>query len=115
MARMQVGSYIEILGLEFTDTWTLQGGNSGGAGGGGGCGPPTFGQQHFFRGFHTPLTSEVVLMGSFMSVMSDKTAIFQLKVSRIMTFFLNLLGDAPPTFEWKLPAALSVCVWCISE
>ena len=22
----------------------------------GGCSPPTFGQQHFFRGFHTPLT-----------------------------------------------------------
>ena len=45
----------------------------GGAGGGGAVAPPTFGQQHFFRGFHTPLTetkvpSEVVLMGSFMSV-----------------------------------------------
>ena len=49
-------------------------------------------------------------------VMSDKTAIFQL---RIMTlFFFNLLGDycnpqhrvtsiatafGPPTFKWKLP------------
>ena len=28
----------------------------GAGGGGGGCGPPTFGQQHFFQGFHTPLT-----------------------------------------------------------
>ena len=39
--------------------------------GGGAVAPPTFGQQHFFRGFHTPLKvpSEVVLMGSFMSVM----------------------------------------------
>ena len=37
-------------------------------GAGGGHSPPTFGQQHFFRGFLTPLTSEVVLMGSFMSV-----------------------------------------------
>ena len=25
-------------------------------GGAGGAQPPTFGQQHFFRGFHTPLT-----------------------------------------------------------
>ena len=34
-----------------------QGGNSWGGGGGGlGGSPPTFGQQHFFRGFHTPLT-----------------------------------------------------------
>ena len=47
--------------------------------------PPTFGQQHFFFGFsHTTdrkVPSEVVLMGSFMSVMvmSDKTAIVQLK------------------------------------
>ena len=31
-----------------------QGGNSWGGGLGGS--PPTFGQQHFFRGFHTPLT-----------------------------------------------------------
>ena len=50
---------------------------------GGAVAPPTFGQQHFFQGFLTPLKvpSEVVLMGSFMSVMvmSDKTAIFQLK------------------------------------
>ena len=41
-------------------------------GGQGVCGPPTFGQQHFFRGFsHTTdrkVPSEVVLMGSFMSV-----------------------------------------------
>ena len=54
-----------------------------GGGGGGAVAPPTFGQQHFFRGFLTPLKvpSEVVLMGSFMSVMvmSDKTATFQLK------------------------------------
>ena len=54
-----------------------------GGAGGGALAPPTFGQQHFFRGFLTPLKvpSEVVLMGSFMSVMvmSDKTAIFQLK------------------------------------
>ena len=37
----------------------------------------------------------MVLNGFFhIMVMSDKTAIFQLKVSRIMTiFFLNLLGD----------------------
>ena len=46
---------------------------------------PTFGQQHFFRGFLTPLKvpSDVVLMDSFLSVMvmSDKTAIFQLKKS----------------------------------
>ena len=55
-------------------------------GGGGGHSPPTFGQQHFFFGFsHTTdrnVPSEVVLMGSFMSVimvMSDKTAIVQLK------------------------------------
>ena len=43
-----------------------------GGAGGGGCGPPTFGQQHFFSGFsHTTdrkVPSEVVLMGSFMSV-----------------------------------------------
>ena len=49
------------------------GGNSWGGGGGGGAGaPPTFGQQHFFSGFsHTTdrkVPSEVVLIGSFMSV-----------------------------------------------
>ena len=64
-----------------------QGGNSwGGGGAGGAVAHPTFGQQHIFSGFsHTTdrkVPSEVVLMGSFMSVimlMSDKTAIFQLK------------------------------------
>ena len=57
---------------------TAQGGNSWGAGGA--TAPPTFGRQHFFSGFsHTTdrkVPSEVVLMGS---VMSDKTAIFQIK------------------------------------
>ena len=47
-----------------------QGGNS--WGGWGGHSPPTFGQQHFFFEFsHTTdrkVPSEVVLMGSFMSV-----------------------------------------------
>ena len=41
--------------------------------GGGAVAPPTFGQQHFFSGFsHTTdrkVPSEVVLMGSFMSVL----------------------------------------------
>ena len=82
--------------------------------------PPTFGQQHFFRGFHTPLTERYHQKWWFFyvshMVMSDKTAIFQL---RIMTLnFFNLLGDycnpqhrvtsiatafGLPTFKWKLP------------
>ena len=51
MARMQVGSYIEILGLEFTDTWTLQGGYSGGAGGGGAVAPQLLANNTFFGVF----------------------------------------------------------------
>ena len=43
--------------LNMIVNWLItQGVIPGGAGGGGGCGPPTFGQQHFFQGFHTPLT-----------------------------------------------------------
>ena len=44
-----------------------QGGNSWG-GLGGATAPPTFGQQHFFRVSDRKVASEVVLMGSFMSV-----------------------------------------------
>ena len=61
-----------------------------GLGGGGGWGavaPPTFGQQQFFRGFHTPLTESYhqkcangfFYVSHIIMVMSDKTAIFQLK------------------------------------
>ena len=108
--------------------FSLQGGNSWGSGGGG-LWPPKFWPATLFSGFsHTTdrkVPSEVVLMGSFMSVifmvMSNKTAIFQLKVSRIMTLFFNfiyygitatpsigspalpLLLAPPPTFKWKLP------------
>ena len=48
-----------------------QGGNSWGGWGGGATAPPTFGQQHFFVFSHTTdrkVPSEVVLIGSFMSV-----------------------------------------------
>ena len=57
-------------------------------------------------------------------VMSDKTAIFQLKASRILTLFLLIyygitatpsIGSpalplllAPPTFKWKLPPWVSM-------
>ena len=64
-----------------------------GGGAGGATAPPTFGQQHFtiWGVFHTPLTERyhqkwcqwVVLCQSDM-VMSDKTAIVQLKSSRSM-------------------------------
>ena len=44
---------------------------------------PNFGQQHFFRGFHTPLTEGTIRSGVngyfYVMVMSDKTAFFQLK------------------------------------
>ena len=47
-----------FIAISLTST-SYQGGNSWGRGGGAGGGavaPPTFGQQHIFRGFHTPLT-----------------------------------------------------------
>ena len=61
--------------------YSIQGGNSWG-----GLWPPNFWPTTLYTGFtHTTdrkIPSEVVLMGSFMPVimvMSDKTAIFQLK------------------------------------
>ena len=44
--------------LDMIVNWLITRGGGGGGGGNswGGCGPPTFGQQHFFQGFHTPLT-----------------------------------------------------------
>ena len=59
-------------------------------GAGGATAHPTFGQQHFFVFSHTTdrkVPSEVVLMGSVMSVIygnSAKTGIVQSKISRIM-------------------------------
>ena len=70
-------------------------GGGGGGGGGGALWPPNFWPTTLFGVFsHTTdrkVPSEVVLMGVFLCqsymVMSDKTAIFQLKVSRIMILF----------------------------
>ena len=78
------------------------GGNSWGGGGAGGLWPPNFWPTTIFPGFShatdRKVPSEVVLMGSLMSVifmvMSDKTAIFSVKKSvELRPFFLNLLGD----------------------
>ena len=60
-----------------------QGGNSWGGGAGGATAPQLLTNNTFFGFSHTTdkkVPSEVVLMGSFMSVMSDKTVIVQLKI-----------------------------------
>ena len=71
------------MALEHLSQAPQQGGNS--WGGWGGHSPQLLANNTFWGGFHTPLTSEVVLMGSIMSVcqsdmvMSDKTGIVEVK------------------------------------
>ena len=71
----------------------LSGGNS--LGGWGATAPQVLANNIFFGFSHTTdrkVPSEVVLMGSFMSVIYDKTAIVQLKISRIM-MLINIGGS----------------------
>ena len=61
--------YLSVSLISLSCLLTRGGGGGGGGGGNswgglGGCGPPTFGQQHVFQGFHK-VPSEVVLMGAF--------------------------------------------------